>query len=83
MCDKDCRQLHEDYQKLLLNQIQILSKEVRAWRANSSTSLRWTMEEFIKTTDSCGWEFTLNKGVLKFPSFPKTFFKKLLDLFKF
>jgi len=83
MCDKKCRQLHEDYQKLLLTQIQTLSKEVRAWRLNASASQRWSMEEFIKSTDSCGWEFTLSKGILQFPSISKTFFNKLFDLFKF
>jgi hypothetical protein len=82
MCDKDCRKLQTEYQELLLKQIQILSNEVKAWRMISSESQKWSIEEFIRSTDSCGWEHTLKKGILQFPNFSKRFWSKLLDLFK-
>ena len=83
MCDKDCQKLQKEYQELLLKQIQILSNEVKAWRMISSETQKWSIEEFIRSTDVCGWELTLKKGILKFPSLPKRFWDKLLDLFKF
>lgn len=83
MCDAECRKAHLEYQKLLLEQIRILSNEIKAWRMTSTQSQRWGVEEFIRTTDLCGWQTSLQKGPLPFPNFIKRFTTKLFDLFKF
>ena len=82
MCDKNCRNLHKQHQELLLQQIKILSNEIKVWRMTSSQSQRWSMEEFMRSTDLCGWQNSLNRGPLGFPNFIKRFWDKLFDLFK-
>lgn len=82
MCDKNCRDLHKQYQELLLQQIKILSNEVKVWRSISSQSSRMSVEEFMRSTDLCGWQYSLQRGPLGFPNFIKRFWDKLFDLFK-
>jgi hypothetical protein len=82
MCDKNCRNAHIQQQELLLKQIRILSNEIKAWRMTSSSSHRMGLEEFMRSTDLCGWQYSLEQGVLGFPNFIKRFWDKLLDLFK-
>jgi hypothetical protein len=67
----------------LLEQIRVLSNEIKAWRYISSVSQRESVSDFMRSTDLCGWKLSLEKGVLGFPFFPKRFWDKLLDLFKF
>jgi hypothetical protein len=82
MCDKNCRDLHKQYQELLLQQIKILSNEVKVWRSISSQSSRMSVEDFMRSTDLCGWQYSLQRGPLGFPNFIKRFWDKLFDLFK-
>ena len=83
MCDWECRKSQIKQQVDLLEQIRVLSNEIKAWRNTSSVSHRESLSEFMRSTDLCGWKESLERGVLGFPSFPKRFFSKLLDLFKF
>lgn len=83
MCDKKCRDAHIQYQKLLLEQIRVLSSEIKAWRMTSSSSHRMSVEEFMRSTDLSGWQYSLERGPLRFPNIIKRFWSKLLDLFKF
>lgn len=83
MCDEEYRKLNKQYQELLLQQIRILANELKAWRGTSSSSQRWGLEEFMRSTDLCGWQSSLEKGPLPFPNFVKRFTTKLFDLFKF
>lgn len=71
MCDKKCQETHIQYQKLLLEQIRVLSNEIKAWRMTSSSSHRTSLEEFMRSTDLCGWQYSLQRGVLGFPNFIK------------
>ena len=82
MCDHNCRKLHREYQELLLKQIRVLANEVKAWRMTSSASHRMSVEDFMRSTDMCGWQYSLERGPLGFPNFVKRFWSKLLDLFK-
>jgi len=82
MCNWKCRKSHIENQLQLLEQIRILSNEVKAWRMTSSSSHRMGLEEFMRSTDLCGWQYSLQRGVLGFPNFVKRFWDKLLDLFK-
>ena len=79
MCDKDCQKIHIEYQKLLLQQIRILSNEIKVWRMTSSQSQRWSVEEFMRSTDLCGWQQSLERGVLGFPGAIKTWWSKLFN----
>ena len=78
MCDHNCRKLHSEYQELLLKQIRILANEVKAWRMTSSSSHRMSVEEFMRSTDLCGWQYSLQRGPLSFPNFIKRWWHKLL-----
>jgi len=71
MCDEKCRKAHIEHQKLLLEQIRILSNEIKAWRMTSSSSHRMSVEEFMRSTDLCGWQYSLQRGILGFPNFAK------------
>ena len=71
MCDDKCRKAHLENQKLLLEQIRILSNEIKAWRMTSTQSQRWGLEEFMRSTDLCGWQYSLQRGILGFPNFIK------------
>lgn len=77
MCDHNCRKLHTEYQKHLLNQIRVLSSEVKAWRMTSSASHRESVGEFMRSTDLCGWQYSLERGPLPFPNFIKRWWHKL------
>jgi hypothetical protein len=77
MCDKKCRDAHIQYQELLLKQIKVLSNEVKAWRMTSSASHRMSVEEFMRTTDLCGWQYSLERGVLGFPGIVKRWWHKI------
>ena len=77
MCDKKCQNIHIEYQKHLLKQIQILSNEIKAWRMTSSASHRSSVEEFMRSTDLCGWQYSLERGPLGFPNFVKRWWHKL------
>lgn len=79
MCDAKCRKAHLEYQKLLLEQIRVLSKEIKAWRMTSSQSHRASVEEFMRTTDLCGWQYSLERGILGFPGFVKRWWWKLFN----
>jgi hypothetical protein len=83
MCNWECRKAHIKQQIDLLEQIRVLSNEVKAWRSTSSVSHRESLQEFMRSTDLCGWKTSLETGILGFPLFPKRFWDKLLDLFKF
>jgi hypothetical protein len=83
MCNYNCRKLHKEYQELLLKQMRVLANEVKAWRMTSSQSQRWSLEEFMRSTDLSGYQYSLERGPLPFPNFIKRFWSKLLDLFKF
>lgn len=79
MCDKKCQDSHIEYQKLLLEQIRILSNEIKAWRMTSSSSHRMSLEEFMRSTDLCGWQYSLKRGVLGFPNFIKRSWFRLFN----
>jgi hypothetical protein len=83
MCDHNCRRLHKEYQEHLLKQIRILSGEIKVWRMTSTASHRASVEEFMRSTDLCGWQYSLERGPMPFPNFVKRFRDKLFDLFKF
>lgn len=76
MCDRDCQKTHIEYQKHLLNQIRVLSNEIKAWRMTSSASHRETVEDFMRSTDLCGWQYSLERGPLPFPNFVKRWWRK-------
>jgi hypothetical protein len=82
MCDNKYQQKNLEYQRLLLEQMRILSNEIKAWRMTSTQSQRWSLEEFIRSTDFCGWQYSLERGVLKFPGLSKRIWQKFIDLFK-
>jgi len=77
MCDKKCQDAHIQYQELLLKQIKVLSNEVKAWRMTSSSSHRMSLEEFMRSTDLCGWQYSLERGVLGFPGILKRWWHKI------
>ena len=77
MCDKNCRDLHIEHQKLLLQQIKILSNEIKVWRSISSHSSRMSVEEFMRSTDLCGWQYSLQRGPLGFPGIIKRWWQKI------
>jgi hypothetical protein len=77
MCDKNCRDLHTQYQQLLLKQIQILANEVKVWRSISSQSSRMSVEEFMRATDLSGWHYSLERGPLGFPGIVKRWWQKI------
>lgn len=77
MCDKNCRNLHTEYQELLLKQIRVLSNEVKAWRSISTQSARMSLEEFMRTTDLSGWQYSLQRGPLGFPGIIKRWWQKI------
>lgn len=77
MCDKNCRDLHIQYQELLLKQIKVLSNEVKAWRSISTQSARMSLEEFMRTTDLSGWQYSLQRGPLGFPGIIKRWWQKI------
>lgn len=77
MCDKNCRDLHTEYQELLLKQIRVLSNEVKAWRSISTQSARMSLEEFMRTTDLSGWQYSLQRGPLGFPGIIKRWWQKI------
>jgi len=77
MCDKNCRDLHKQYQELLLQQIKILSNEVKVWRSISSQSSRMSVEEFMRATDLSGWHYSLERGPLAFPGIVKRWWQKI------
>ena len=82
MCDDKCRKAHLEYQKLLLEQIRILSREIKAWRMTSTQSHRASVEEFMRATDLSGWQYSLERGPLGFPGISKkitVWFKKLFN----
>ena len=79
MCDSKYRKLNTEYQRLLLEQIRILGNEIKAWRMTSSQSHRWSVEEFMRSTDFCGWQMSLERGVLRFPNFIKRWWWKLFN----
>ena len=41
-----------------------------------------SVEDFMRSTDLCGWQYSLQRGPLGFPNFIKRFWDKLFDLFK-
>jgi hypothetical protein len=82
MCDAKYRKLNQEYQELLLKQIRVLANEIKAWRSTSTSSQRWSLEEFMRSTDFSGWQQSLERGPLPFPNFIKRFKEKFLDLFK-
>jgi hypothetical protein len=71
MCDSKYRKLNIEHQRLLLEQIRILANEIKAWRMTSSSSHRMSVEEFMRSTDLCGWQSSLQRGILRFPNFVK------------
>jgi hypothetical protein len=77
MCDKNCRDLHIQHQELLLKQIQILANEVKVWRSISSQSSRMSVEDFMRSTDLCGWQYSLQRGPLRFPGIVKRWWQKI------
>jgi hypothetical protein len=77
MCDKNCRDLHTQYQELLLKQIRILSNEIKVWRSISSQSSRISVEEFMRATDLSGWRYSLERGPLGFPGIVKRWWQKI------
>ena len=77
MCDKNCRDLHIQYQELLLKQIKILSNEVKVWRSISTQSSRMSVEEFMRATDLSGWQYSLQRGPLGFPGIVKRWWQKI------
>jgi len=77
MCDANCKKTHIEYQQHLLKQIRILSNEVKAWRMTSSSSHRASLEEFMRSTDLCGWQYSLDRGPLPFPNFVKRWWQRL------
>lgn len=77
MCDHECKKLHIEYQKHLLNQIRVLAAEVKAWRMTSSASHRESVEDFMRSTDLCGWQYSLERGPLGFPGIIKRWWHKL------
>jgi hypothetical protein len=79
MCDKQYRNANMEYQKLLLEQIRVLGNEIKAWRMTSSSSHRMSVEEFMRSTDLCGWQHSLKRGVLRFPNFTKRCWFRLFN----
>jgi hypothetical protein len=77
MCDKKCRDIHIQYQELLLKQIRILSNEVKVWRSISTQSSRMSVEEFMRATDLSGWQYSLQRGPLGFPGIIKRWWQKI------
>ena len=77
MCDKNCRDLHKQYQELLLQQIRTLSNEIKVWRSISTQSTRMSVEEFMKATDLSGWQYSLQRGPLGFPGIVKRWWQKI------
>jgi len=77
MCDKNCRDLHIQYQELLLKQIRALSNEVKVWRSISTQSSRMSVEEFMRVTDLSGWQYSLQRGPLGFPGIVKRWWQKI------
>lgn len=77
MCDKNCQKTHIEYQKYLLNQIRVLANEVKGWRMISSSSQRMSLEDFMRSTDLCGWQTSLERGPLGFPSAIKGWFARM------
>ena len=77
MCDKNCRDLHIKHQELLLQQIKILSNEIKVWRMTSSQSQRWSVEEFMRSTDLCGWQNSLQRGPIGFPNIIKRWWHRI------
>jgi hypothetical protein len=76
MCDKNYRKQNIEYQRLLLEQLKILANEIKAWRMTSSISHRESVAEFMRSTDLCGWQYSLQRGVLLFPNFVKRFWHR-------
>ena len=79
MCDSKYRKLNMEYQKLLLEQIRVLANEIKVWRMTSSQSHRWSMEEFMRSTDLCGWQRSLERGILGFPNFVRRWWFSLFN----
>lgn len=77
MCDKNCQDLHIQYQELLLKQIKVLSNEVKMWRSISTQSSRMSAEEFMRATDLSGWQYSLQRGPLGFPGIVKRWWQKI------
>lgn len=77
MCDKNCQDLHIQYQELLLKQIKVLSNEVKMWRSISTQSSRMSAEEFMRSTDLSGWQYSLQRGPLGFPGIVKRWWQKI------
>jgi hypothetical protein len=77
MCDKNCRDLHTQHQQLLLQQIKVLSNEVKVWRSISTQSSRMSVEEFMRATDLSGWQYSLQRGPLGFPGIIKRWWQKM------
>jgi hypothetical protein len=77
MCDHNYQKLNQEYQQLLLKQIRILANEIKAWRMTSSSSHRTSLEEFMRSTDLSGWQYSLERGPLQFPNVIKRWWHKL------
>jgi hypothetical protein len=77
MCDKNCQDLHTQYQELLLKQIKVFSNELQVWRRISTQSSRMSVEEFMRTTDLSGWQYSLQRGPLGFPGIIKRWWQKM------
>ena len=78
MCNWECRKSNIKYQMELLEQIRILSNEIKAWRSTSSISHRESLSEFMRSTDLCGWQYSLQRGILGFPGYVKRWWWRLL-----
>jgi len=79
MCDKQYRNANMEYQKLLLEQIRVLGNEIKAWRMTSSSSHRMSLEEFMRSTDLSGWQYSLQRGIMRFPNFTKRWWFRLFN----
>ena len=77
MCDWECRKSQIKQQVDLLEQIRVLSNEVKAWRSTSSVSHRESLSEFMRSTDLCGWQYSLERGVMGFPGILKRWWHKI------
>ena len=79
MCDARYRKLNREYQELLLQQIRVLANEVKAWRSASTSGQRWSLEEFMRSTDICGWQKSLERGPIPFPTFFKRWWWRIFN----
>lgn len=79
MCDKDCQKIHIEYQEHLLKQMKIMGDEIKVWRMSSTQSSRYSLEDFMRSTDACGWQQSIERGPLGFPGKIKTFLKRMFD----